>query len=500
MKKVIQLLVILNFAFLIHNSKAQAPQAIAFQAVARDTSGNLLANETIAIRFSILDNSPTGTIVYRERHVTTTDELGLFNVNIGQGTVENGNFGTIAWSIGNKYLQIEIDINGGTSYTNISTQQMLSVPYALSSGNSWSLTGNAASGSNFLGTTNSLDFNLRTNNIERLRVLGSNGYVGIGTIDPVAPFHVSGGNTFNGDVAVFEDVDNAYLHLLTENIGISGLFFGTTVNPYKAGILFNSSNIFAGGLSFNTGGNIPRMTISSTGYVGIGTISPLVPLHVRKGSSGASMTSSDIAVFEDDDDTYLRMLTPSSKESGLLFGNNDGITKSGITFNSSIVSEGLSFRTGGASVKMVLTSAGRLGIGTLAPAENLDVVGNVKISGDIALAGKIAGNLNVDGEVRTPATGSANMLPIAYGNIFEDGTINYGSGNFTCTWDSQDSEYKILINGETDHSNYVVLVTPTVYYRKAIGRGLGNYISVQFNDGIPLVYLQNYFNFVVFKK
>jgi hypothetical protein len=47
----------------------------------------------------------------------------------------------------------------------------------------WRLTGNAATGSDFIGTTNSVDFAVRTSNIERMRV-ASGGNVGIGTTSP----------------------------------------------------------------------------------------------------------------------------------------------------------------------------------------------------------------------------------------------------------------------------------------------------------------------------
>jgi len=113
------------------NLLAQAPQAIPFQAVARDNSGNILANQAVSIRFTIHDGSAIGAIVYKEVQNAVTNILGLFSLNIGNGTPVTGTFSTINWSSGSKFTQIEIDPSGGGSYTDLGTQQMMSVPFAL---------------------------------------------------------------------------------------------------------------------------------------------------------------------------------------------------------------------------------------------------------------------------------------------------------------------------------------------------------------------------------
>jgi hypothetical protein len=69
--------------------------------------------------------------VYKETQSKTTNQFGLFTAEIGGGTVVSGSFGTIAWSSGTKYLQVEIDASGGASYTDMGATQLLSVPYAM---------------------------------------------------------------------------------------------------------------------------------------------------------------------------------------------------------------------------------------------------------------------------------------------------------------------------------------------------------------------------------
>jgi predicted MFS family arabinose efflux permease len=43
---------------------AQTPQSFRYQAVARDNSGNILANQSVSFRISILSGSVSGTAVY----------------------------------------------------------------------------------------------------------------------------------------------------------------------------------------------------------------------------------------------------------------------------------------------------------------------------------------------------------------------------------------------------------------------------------------------------
>ena len=59
----------------------------------------------------------------------------------------------------------------------------------------WDLLGNAGTDPNinFLGTTDAQDLVFRTNNIEQVRTLASNGFVGIGTPTPIAKLHVNEG-------------------------------------------------------------------------------------------------------------------------------------------------------------------------------------------------------------------------------------------------------------------------------------------------------------------
>lgn len=148
MKAILSLFVLCLISLFIDqkNLFAQTPQSFPYQAVARNSSGNLLTGQLISVRFSILDGSPGGAVVYQESQSVTTNPLGLFNVNIGQGTVLSGTFSSINWGSGSKYLKVELDPNGGAIYTMMGTSQLLSVPYALYSG----ATSNASAGNGLI--------------------------------------------------------------------------------------------------------------------------------------------------------------------------------------------------------------------------------------------------------------------------------------------------------------------------------------------------------------
>ena len=112
-------------------ASAQAPQSFKYQAVVRDGSGEIIADQQVGLQVSILQSSTSGTPVYAETHTPTTNGFGLINLEIGKGTVVSGDFSGIDWGSDSYFIKIEIDATGGTSYTDMGTTQLLSVPYAL---------------------------------------------------------------------------------------------------------------------------------------------------------------------------------------------------------------------------------------------------------------------------------------------------------------------------------------------------------------------------------
>ena len=117
----------------------QTPQGVSYQAVATNIQGEPLENQTIGVRFSILQGSGSGQSVYVEQHSTSTDPFGMFNLSIGLGTVVGGEvseLGQIDWGAHSFFLKVDLDVSNTDNYETIGTQQLLSVPYALFAANS----------------------------------------------------------------------------------------------------------------------------------------------------------------------------------------------------------------------------------------------------------------------------------------------------------------------------------------------------------------------------
>ena len=135
----------LSFLILSFLTRAQVPQGINYQAVVRNSSGAVVTNSTVNIKLQIHDISPTGTVVFQENHSVQTNQFGLVSLVIGS----TGNLTSVNWGTGAKYLQVGIDPTGGSSFTDMGTTQLISVPYALyalTSGNGVGPTG--ATGNN----------------------------------------------------------------------------------------------------------------------------------------------------------------------------------------------------------------------------------------------------------------------------------------------------------------------------------------------------------------
>ena len=129
--KSIFLLCMWLFAACFLQAQDKMPQAISYQAVARDAQGRVIAEKTIGIQVEILKGSTTGTVVFSETHSPTSSQTGTVNLLIGQGTRKTGTFSSVDWGVDTYFLQLSMDLSGGSNYEKVSAIQMLPVPYAL---------------------------------------------------------------------------------------------------------------------------------------------------------------------------------------------------------------------------------------------------------------------------------------------------------------------------------------------------------------------------------
>lgn len=217
MKKIITLLVNCLFCFVVYAQN----NYINYKALVKDNLGNVVANQTIDVRFTVFADAAQ---VYQETHNPTTDANGIVILDIGSGTTSDV-FNDIDWSTTTS-LQTEIDT--GSGYVDLGTTEFKSVPYALNSGNTV--------------------FNNETGTISN-----------------------SSGNTLTDDF-VFGSTQLA--HIAAENIEDSRFFFDNSLGAFRAGVTehrptatplqdgsaWNFSNIGVG--SFASGYN----TIASGSY------------------------------------------------------------------------------------------------------------------------------------------------------------------------------------------------------------------------------------------
>ena len=117
--------------FVSFGTMAQAPQKFNYQAVVRNAQGELIVNSPVSINISILKGSVSGQIVYAESQRPITNGNGIFTIAIGDGNITAGAMSAINWADGPYYIRTDIDPAGGQNYTITSTQQLMSVPYAL---------------------------------------------------------------------------------------------------------------------------------------------------------------------------------------------------------------------------------------------------------------------------------------------------------------------------------------------------------------------------------
>ena len=129
MKKLITLAA---FSLLTLAIFSQFPEKISYQFVVRNSGGTLVINQAVGVRFSILQGTPNGTVIYKEIFSPNpvTNVNGLVTLEIGTGIPVTGSFTSINWADGPYYLESEIDPNGAANYTIAGTSQLVSVPYA----------------------------------------------------------------------------------------------------------------------------------------------------------------------------------------------------------------------------------------------------------------------------------------------------------------------------------------------------------------------------------
>lgn len=265
----------------------------------------------------------------------------------------------------------------------------------------WSLNGNSATASNFIGTINNQDLRLYTNNTQKM-VIKSNGFVGIGVANPTESLHLNGNFRLNN---AFMPNNNAGLSgqvLISQGANTSPAW--TNLPPTVDGSNFwnvNGNNSitpvnFIGtinnqDLRIRTS-NIQRMVVNTVGFVGIGVnvpqtlahfvIDPLVGysgtvlrLSKKNGGPGAEVRL-DMSTIDLDDNpnvnTRIAVRDMGYYDGSLVFyTDGDGLQNTSLTS------------------RMIINHMGRVGIGTEDPSYKLDVQGDINANGNVRANGVV---------------------------------------------------------------------------------------------------------------
>lgn len=199
------------------SQKSEETPGINYQAVARDEQGQILADKTISLRIRLYSGGAKGKAAYTEVHRIRTNEFGLFNLIVGKGDVQAGNFAEIPWQTTDIWMELALDDTGGENFTTLSSTRLMAVPYAFHALSADKLTGDDGQektaaywksngndqtipGAHFVGTLDNKDLVFKTNNTERLRITAA------GVINIVG--NLSAGTNLNvgQDLTVGEDL------------------------------------------------------------------------------------------------------------------------------------------------------------------------------------------------------------------------------------------------------------------------------------------------------
>ncbi len=415
---------------------AQAPQSFRYQAVARDNSGNVLANQSVSFRISILGGSVSGTVAYTETHTgLSTNAFGLVELEIGKGNPVTGTFSSIDWGNNSYYVKIEMDPAGGTAYQVLSTSQLLSVPYALHAntvrtGDNWgadivntdaSLTGNGTVASplqianNGVTSAKILDGGIATTDLANAAV----------TSEKIGSLAVSSAKIQNAAVTADKLGNNA----VTNDKISSGAVTGAKIAQSGA----------TSGQALKWSGTTwaPADDAIALPFSGTGTSDGPIFNIVNLGTSGAisTLSAGNYGVWGE-----------SASTSGIgVYGVNK--TSTGTTygvFGDVYSSSGFSgfFQGGKFYVK------GNTGIGTQNPTAKLEVSGQVKITGGSPGAGKV---------LTSDAAGLGTwQFPVLSPWLKNGINVYYNSGNVGIGLDNPEGMLEIYGNS-VDHYPHLFL-------------------------------------------
>jgi len=476
------ILILFTFHFSLSTLYAQVPQAINFQAIARDGSGNPMINTNLQIRLSVVDSAAGGAISYQELRALQTNAYGSFSFQIGVNPnfTTIGTFQSIDWTTGSKFLKIDYDpTNTFTFNLTLGTIEFVTVPYAF-----------AAESVVFIDATGAVDgdvlvYNASSGKFEPSAVAGTSYTAGTG-------ISISGNTISNsGDLSDTNELQTISLSGSTLSLSNSGgsviLPTGTTYTA-GSGIAIAGNTISADDVSATN--ELQTLSISNDtlyltngGYVKLPSAAGGALLAPTATTLGASDVQSFTATLNSTVNAH-NLMTSVVFEWGTtsLYGNTAPATQSPVTGAADVaVSYNLTglqsattyhFRIKAQNAVNVVYSSD-MSFTTQNSAPQLTTATSSSITGISASSG---GNVTYDGGSPVTARGvcwSTNPSPTLANSFTSNGT---GSGSFTSP-----------ITGLSLGTTYYV----RAYATNAVGTSYGNEISFT-TVALPTVTTSNY--------
>ncbi|WP_158800255.1 hypothetical protein [Pedobacter sp. L105] len=207
-------------------------------------------------------------------------------------------------------------------------------------------------------------------------IFPDNGNVGIGTVNPQASLDVNGTENLNGNLTFSTDQRAYFVHALLNGGAIR--FRSNALSPTDRNLQFGNMD--------NNGTFYSYMTVGETGNIGIGTVSPRVPLDVAIDLTNQKLGSVFGRLPEGDNQgegTFLGVRGYSTNPNSKGFAIEHsfyGIINSSINFfRGGTTDDGcIAFNTYHNTEKMRIDVNGNVGIGTSTPKEKLSVNGKIR--------------------------------------------------------------------------------------------------------------------------
>ena len=253
-------IIVLLIPFLCTQLNAQTPHTFNYQAVVRNSEGEIHRNVSKDFKIEILENSIP---VYSEEHADiNSGDLGIVNFKIGTGENQTDALQNIDWSNSSYQLRITVDEE------EIGIADIVAVPFALYATNSgddgdWQSIG---------------DTTLTTNK----------NHIGIGTSNPSSNFHIRNNNP---DIRL--DFDNNLESGKSEIIfsendkSHAEVSWRRSSNQLVA--QFDKQNTGLGQFRVQHGNGNYYLVMRNDGNLGIGLTNPLTKLHIAKQNAYAQI-------------------------------------------------------------------------------------------------------------------------------------------------------------------------------------------------------------------